>query len=66
MRVKENSLGVLRGAEEIAAAIGTTPRRIYHLVQNGKLPATREGNLLVTTLRRLEEFYGGPEKQSGP
>ena len=63
--MKENPLGVLRGADEIAAAIGTTPRRVYHLVQQGLLPATREGSLLVTTLDRLREFYGGGEKQSG-
>jgi hypothetical protein len=59
--VKHNELGVLRGAEEIAEAIGTTPRRVYHLVQNGQLPATREGSLLVTTMQRLREFYGGSE-----
>jgi hypothetical protein len=63
--VKENPLGVLRGADEIAAAIGTTPRRVYHLVQQGLLPATREGSLLVTTLDRLRDFYGGGGKQSG-
>jgi hypothetical protein len=55
----ENPLGLLRGAPEIARAIGVTPRRAYWLLERGVLPATKEGNIWVSTLDRLRRFYEG-------
>ena len=66
MRVSENPLGVLRGAAEIAKAIGTTPRRAYWLLENNAIPATKEGDRLwVTTIDRLRAFYDGSQNGGG-
>jgi hypothetical protein len=54
-----NELGVLRGAQQIAAAIGLPARRAYFLLEAGLLPATKEGNLWVTTRARLQRHYDG-------
>jgi hypothetical protein len=62
---KENPLGVLRGAPEIAKAIGTTPRRAYYLLENGLIPGVKEGNLWTCTLDRLRRFYEGDGAQNG-
>jgi len=57
MSIAENPLGVLRGAPAIAKAIGCSPRRAYHLLESGVLPAVKEGNLWVCTLDALRRFY---------
>jgi hypothetical protein len=57
--LNENPLGVLRGAPEIAKAIGTTPRRAYYLLENKILPGVKEGNLWTCTLDSLRRFYEG-------
>jgi hypothetical protein len=63
--LKDNPLGVLRGAPEIAKAIGTTPRRAYYLLEKGLLPAVKEGALWTTTVSRLRQFYEGGGAQNG-
>jgi hypothetical protein len=60
----ENPLGVLRGAPEIAKAIGAKPRRAYYLLENKILPGVKEGNLWTCTLDSLRRFYeGGNERE---
>jgi hypothetical protein len=61
----DNPLGVLRGAPEIAKAIGTTPRRAYYLLENGVIPGVKEGNLWTRTLDRLRQFYEGGAQKGG-
>lgn len=65
MANETNPLGILRGADEIAKAIGTTPRRVYYLAETGVLPATKEGSLWVTTLDKLRQFYEGGAQNGG-
>ena len=59
LSTNENSLGVLRGAPEIARAIGTTTRRAYYLLENGVLPGVKEGSIWTCTLDALRRFYEG-------
>jgi hypothetical protein len=55
---------VLRGAPEIAKAIGAKPRRAYYLLENKILPGVKEGNLWTCTLDSLRRFYeGGNERE---
>jgi len=54
-----NPLGILRGASEIAKAIGVSERRVYWLLENNAIPATKEGDRWVTTIDRLRAFYAG-------
>jgi hypothetical protein len=54
-----NPLKIVRGVAAIAKATNMTPRRAYHLLGSGLLPASKEGNLWVTTMDRLRDFYGG-------
>jgi hypothetical protein len=66
MNDETNPLRIVRGVAAIARATNMTPRRVYHLLSNGQLPASKEGSLWVTTMDRLRDFYGGgPEKQFG-
>jgi hypothetical protein len=60
LATNENPLGVVRGAPAIARAIGTTPRRAYYLLENGVLPAVKEGSIWTCTLDALRRFYEGP------
>jgi hypothetical protein len=62
--VKNNPIGVVRGAAAIARAVGATPRRTYYLLENGLLPAVKEGNTWVSTLDRLRRFYEGEQQRS--
>jgi excisionase family DNA binding protein len=53
-----DNLDLLSGAEAIAAYVGVTPRRIYHLAETGRLPVFRIGSTLCarrSTLRRWIE-----------
>jgi hypothetical protein len=66
MNDDSNPLKIVRGVAAIAKATNMTPRRAYHLLGQGRLPASKEGSLWVTTMDRLRDFYGGGgEKQSG-
>ena len=60
-----NPLRIVRGVAAIAKATNMTPRRAYHLLGQGRLPASKEGSVWATTMDRLRDFYGGGEKQSG-
>ena len=60
-----NPLGIVRGANAIAAAIGVSTRRAYWLLERGVLPATKEGATWTTTLARLRQFYEGGAPNGG-
>ena len=64
--LSENPLGVLRGAPAIARAIGCATRRAYYLLENGLLPAVKEGQTWVTTLDSLRRFYEGAQNGREP
>jgi hypothetical protein len=64
MADETNSLGVLRGAAAIGKAIGASERRAYWLLENGSIPAVKEGNLWTTTIDRLRQFYAGEAANS--
>jgi hypothetical protein len=48
---------ILRGAEEIGAFVGLDQRKAFHGLQNGSIPATKEGRIWVTTKSRLRRHY---------
>jgi excisionase family DNA binding protein len=55
----KNIFGILRGGDEIAKALNCSKNRVYHLLESGAIPATKEGNGWVTTVERLRRFYEG-------
>jgi hypothetical protein len=55
----EGDFQVIRGAEAIARAIGTSRRRAYFLCEAGLLPVQKEGAQWVTTRRKLDQHYNG-------
>jgi hypothetical protein len=57
MSISENPLGIIRGVADIAAFLCMPPRRAYHLLQTGQLPAVKEGQIWVTTLDLLRGYY---------
>jgi len=42
---ENNPLRIVRGVAAIARATNMTPRRAYHLLSHGQLPASKEGSL---------------------
>jgi hypothetical protein len=54
----DDEIDVLRGAEEIAAAIRVSPRRVYALAGDPAFPIRREGRLLVASRQALRTYYG--------
>jgi hypothetical protein len=59
MSISENPLGIIRGVADIAAFLCMPPRRAYHLLQTGQLPAVKEGQIWATTLDALRDYYNG-------
>ena len=55
--MRDNPLGILRGAPAIAKAINCSTRRAYYLLETGILPAVKEGSLWTCTLDALRRFY---------
>lgn len=54
-----NSIAVdkLRGVPAIAKFIGESERRTYYLLENGILPAAKEGAIWITFKTRLTKHY---------
>jgi hypothetical protein len=50
---------LLWGAQAIADAVGIDIRAAYHLLQNGKLPAVKTGDVWTTTRSRLRRHFEG-------
>jgi len=62
---------LLRGAAKIGAFIGLGLRETFYGLQEGHIPATKEGKTWVTTKSRLrrhynEERYEPPPKEEPP
>ena len=55
---------LLRGADRIAAYLGTNRRQIYHLVQTGRLPVFRMGAKLCARKSRLLAWIEQQEAKS--
>jgi len=47
----------LYGVKEIAAFIGRSPRRTYHLLYEGRIPAGKEGVLWRASKKALRAHY---------
>jgi excisionase family DNA binding protein len=47
------TLDLLWGAEKIAEALGRTKRSVFHLLENGELPARKVGGRWVVSRRAL-------------
>jgi hypothetical protein len=50
---------LLFGAQAIADEIGRPIRGVYHLLENGSLPAQKLGATWVASRSRLRAFFGG-------
>jgi hypothetical protein len=50
---------MLFGAEAIAAELGISIRKAFHLLESGHLPASKTGRLWVSTRSRLRKFFNG-------
>jgi hypothetical protein len=48
---------ILRGAQAIGRFIGLPERQTFHGLQQGHIPATKEGRVWVTTKSRLRRHY---------
>jgi hypothetical protein len=55
---------LLRGAEAIGAFIGLGLRETFYGLQEGHIPATKEGKTWVSSKRRLREHYTGFQARS--
>jgi hypothetical protein len=49
---------LLRGAAQISAFIGLDLRQTFHALQQGHIPATKEGKTWVGSKSRLRKHYG--------
>lgn len=59
MTTKSDDLAddILRGAVAIGAFIGIDPRKAFHLLQLGEIPAMKEGRIWTSTKSRLRRHY---------
>ena len=57
---------VLRGAQAIADAVNLPRRKVFHKLENGHIPATKEGGVWVTTRSQLINFYNSPTNNIPP
>jgi hypothetical protein len=51
------SMNLVWGAGAIAEAIGTTPRKTFHLLEAGHIPAKKVGNRWVADRKALSDFF---------
>jgi len=54
-----NKLDLLWGASAIAAAIGKTERAVYHMLEQGRLPARKVGASWVASREALRRHFEG-------
>ena len=50
---------LLWGCKAIADELGLDRRAVFYLLQTGKLPATKTGNIWTTTRSRLRRHFEG-------
>ena len=55
----ENSLDILWGATQIADYLGCGKRKVFHLLETGRLPARKVGKVWTTTRSQLKKFFDG-------
>jgi hypothetical protein len=48
---------LVRGAKSIGAEIGVGPRKAYHLLENGLLPASKESGKWIASREALRDHY---------
>jgi hypothetical protein len=53
---------LLWGAQAIADELGLDRRAVFYLLQTGKLPATKTGNIWTSTRSRLRRHFEGDTK----
>lgn len=58
MTEDDNLDRILWGAAAIAAEINATPRRTFHMLEAGHLPAAKVGRRWVSTPRKLRAALG--------
>ena len=56
---------ILSGVPAIAAAMDRSPRRLYRLLENRAIPATKIGGTWTTTERTLIEHVASKAKAGG-
>ena len=54
---------ILRGAEAIARYVGLDVRQCFYRLEQGDLPAVKEGAVWVTTKSRLRKHYNGEQTE---
>jgi hypothetical protein len=54
---KSDDLDLVWGAHAIAAAIGTTRRKAFHLLEKGSIPARKVGGRWVAERGKLRAFF---------
>ena len=52
-------LGLVWGAAAIAALLGITERRAFHMLEAGTLPARKVGGRWVASRKKLEQHFEG-------
>ena len=62
----DNSLDILRGAEEIAAFARLKIRDCYFKLEKGYLPGRKEGNIWTSTKSLLRAHYNTPTNLKPP
>lgn len=57
MVIKAETLDLVWGASEIAAVIGTSPRRAFDLLEKGRIPGRKVGGRWVADRTELVDFF---------
>ncbi len=57
MATKAEALDLVWGASEIAAVIGTSPRRAFDLLEKGRIPGRKVGGRWVADRAELVDFF---------
>jgi hypothetical protein len=53
----EPKIEILWGVKAISRAIGKPPRGVYHLLENGRIPAKKIGRQWTSTREALDKFF---------
>jgi len=53
----QNALDVIWGARAIAAELNCSERKVFHLLETGRLPAEKTGKIWATTRSRLKRHF---------